>query len=118
MDAPNNGFAITLRVILKKHGVVRKAAAGSLGSLSVWLLDVNQALDVIAANTEKLMTSLQAQGVPAEAALAVVESSPKTLGPDVNGIKCLIVLRLKLVLLGLVGANSNYEQIVDCSLLS
>lgn len=98
--------------------IVRKSVAENLDSLSVWLQYLNQALDIIAGNTEKLMTSLQAQEVPAEAAIAVVESSPKTLSPDVNGMKCLIVHRLKLGLHGLLGANSNYEQIVDCSLLS
>lgn len=177
VDAPENGFVIALRAILKKHGltwgdytltpiggvverysaliegkgdatllgppfdslaveqglnsiasvqdiypefpgqglVVRKSGAKNHDALRDWLQDLEQAVGAIGGNTEILMESLQAKGIPKQAAAAIVECSPKTLVPDVEGIKLLINHRIDL---GLVGANSTYAQIVDCSFLS
>lgn len=176
VDAPENGFVIALRAILKDHGlgfddysltpvggvverysalvegkgdatllgppfnslavnsglakiasvqdsfpdfpgqvvVIRRPASRDLDCLKTWLKALGWAVEVIPNNIERLRAALETQGMPEEAALSLIASAPMSLIPDVKGIDLVISHRLNL---GLVGANSNYEQIVDCSFL-
>ncbi|MNT94956.1 hypothetical protein D3C72_2367400 [compost metagenome] len=60
-------------------------------------------------NLEKLRNSLSSEGLPDAAVSAMVQSVPASLTPDERGVNLLIEHRR---LLGLIGSDSTYEQVV------
>lgn len=95
--------------------VIRKSVSDSKNALKIWLAELSSALSIIPSSTKKLKESLALQGMPVDAVRALIDSVPKTLTPDRAGVELLIEQRARLAL---VGSDSIYSQIIDCSHLT
>lgn len=89
--------------------VVRKSSLASNPGIRLWLKSLSETLVQLPENLEKLRNSLSSEGLPDAAVSAMVQSVPASLTPDERGINLLIEHRR---LLGLIGSDSTYEQVV------
>ena len=83
-------------------------------ALSLWLNALEQARIRMGSDAGAARQALARAGFPAPAIDAMVLSTPATLHPDRAGVELLIEQRRKV---GLPGADTAYEALVDASLL-
>jgi ABC-type nitrate/sulfonate/bicarbonate transport system substrate-binding protein len=83
-------------------------------ALSLWLSALEQARIRMGSDAGAARQALARAGFPEPALDAMVYSAPATLRPDRAGVELLIEQRRKV---GLPGADTSYEQLVDASVL-
>lgn len=94
--------------------VSARAMEGMRPALSSWLAGLDTARKRLGTDPESAWLTLASAGFPATAVAAMIRAAPASLIPDRKGIELLIAQRAKA---GLAGANTNYENLVELSVL-
>lgn len=96
------------------QGIVMRTGSGAHGLVGSWLEDLERARQMVQERPSEARPAVVAAGVHIAAADAMIALNPPSLRPTPEGVALLVAHRRAL---DLAGADSDYEAIVDDSLL-